>query len=282
MASGKKQNSGCKKVSDPVAPRDLPRLINDYLAKTRIQPDRLKYEWDGEDEASVNERFNNYNTRMRAYLGKRNKKCLDCLLHEIISEWGGIHGLKPQTYSRYLDILQGLWTHKNSETCFQTRKSNLSIDPACPICASSDTHLSSWTKVLAAYAPDEFFIYDSRVAIALCVLYKNENWFIPAPKGNNNTPSPLQNLRQELMQERNGRRGLTAHESYKKYLKLLKTVPNGIPRHYEKKLFMLGGLLQYDSTQDKIVAKSLMSNNKCKTCSYHQTNCSKGKTKKVK
>lgn len=280
MASEKKRNSNCKKNNAPVTPHDLPDRINDYLTKTGIQADRLKYEWDGDDEASVNERFDNYNKRMRAYLNKQNIKCLKCLLKEIISEWGGINGLTKETYSRYSDILQGLWTHRKSKTTFQTSESNLSIDPACPICASNITHPSSWTKVLAAYDPDQFLIYDSRVAIALCVLYEDEKWFIPAPKGNNNNPSQLQILRQKLMENRKGKKSLNAHESYKLYLQYLGTVSK--PRHYEKQLFMLGGLLQYDPVKKKIVAKSSLLNSKCKICSYPQTNCSGKKSKKNK
>lgn len=40
--------------------------------------------------------------------------------------------------------------------------------------------LSSWTKILAAYKPGIFFIYDSRVAYALNVCTGTDNWQNPA------------------------------------------------------------------------------------------------------
>ena len=85
-----------------------------------------------------------------------------------------------------------------------------------------------------------FWIYDSRVAIALSFLYADEyNWYIPL--ANNAEASDLK----DCINNRRGNAG-DIEESYRLYLDLLKGMDHGTPERrssYEKKLFMLGGIL---------------------------------------
>ena len=106
-------------------------------------------------------------------------------------------------------------------------------------------NLSSWSKVLAAYDQKNFFIYDSRVAIALNLIYQDPNiniperfvWFIPAGRS-----ILSQVMKQELKEGK-------ATDSYLRYLALLKgSIPDSEwrkRREIEQKLFMLGGYYEF-------------------------------------
>ena len=108
---------------------------------------------------------------------------------------------------------------------------------------TEDTPLPSWTKIVAAYDPTHFWIYDTRVAIALRFL--GYNWFIP------NSTNNLTAIKNHLND--NNDSFLDEKNSYRRYLELLlQQGQNGqfgtdaisTAGTFEKRLFMLGGAIR--------------------------------------
>lgn len=98
-------------------------------------------------------------------------------------------------------------------------------------------NIASWSKVLAAYNPDNFFIYDSRVAMALNIIDNECGWYLPAGKGHNIVLAII---------KQNQTRGQvrTLKESYRCYCESLRQ-HGGVT--LERQLFMLGKMLDFQS-----------------------------------
>lgn len=175
----------------------------------------LTYRWKGRSASDVNELFSQWNRDLNEVLSShvsRNQKAskLEDIVKKIL-RWGGIHRFSDNRLNHYVNkILDGKFEGQE-------------ID--------EDTLLSSWTKILAAYDPVKYCIYDSRVAIALKILVPEYDWFIPRRRRDDVGSF----LRKQYVNP------LTEAESYKKYLDLLSSVDAQRRGLYEKKLFMLGG-----------------------------------------
>ena len=73
----------------------------------------------------------------------------------IVAEWGGIHGNDDNTLNNYAqNLIDGTLTN-----------------------VTDFAGIASKSKILAAWDPENYFIYDARVAIALQKLYFNEYKF---------------------------------------------------------------------------------------------------------
>lgn len=109
-------------------------------------------------------------------------------------------------------------------------------------------NIASWSKVLAAYNPDNFFIYDSRVAMALNIIDNECGWYLPEGKGHNIVFAIIK-------QNQTGRQVRNKKESYRCYCNSLRG--NGGGANLERQLFMLGGLLEFqcDNLWDSIKVK---------------------------
>lgn len=196
---------------------DLNARINTFLTNSGIQVNQLVYEWKGWDEVSACKLFQWFRDDLKKALDNQNTHEIQMCIERILS-WGGINKTKKSANM-----------FENSFPIFllelHRRNGNLDRDLI-------DTRLPSWTKVLAAYDPEQFCIYDSRVAIALRFLFRNDNWFIPSPQRND-----ARHLANTIG------RGSEPIETYRDYLTLLRNACPGNPGSYEKKLFMLGGVL---------------------------------------
>ena len=198
----------------------LVQSLNEYLAAHHIPEQALEYCWRGKNESETDLRFADYHRRLNAAVRRhRRGDVRDCVI-EIVHDWGGIANYQGLA-DRYPDCL-------------------LHLDENNPVGNRNDTPLSSWSKVLAAYAPDKFNIYDTRVAVALRILIPGNQCFLPTARGN----------RERLLQHlgRNGQR--SQKDSYAFYMDLLHGTGN--PLRYERKLFMLGGLIGFDETRNAI------------------------------
>ena len=131
------------------------------------------------------------------------------IINLIVYHWGGIHGNHDETIERYADNL----INGNLQEM------------------EMDAGIASKSKILAAWNPEHYYIYDARVAIALQSLYFNIYRFnIPTPQGN------VDAVREEL--ERSQGEKVT----YPEFCVGLSNT--GIGSEWEKKLFMLGGYIE--------------------------------------
>lgn len=238
--------------------------FNAFLNHIGLNQRDVFYFWpkdqNAELEDAVNLRFDGYHNRMLTALRRNDNDALMEVMRQILL-WGGIirwneeeqeyrNDLRDETYTLFASILRRLYNHWNDNQLFDGGRllvggdfvlanTNTQISYSCPVC--TQTTLSSWTKILAAFDTRRFWIYDSRVAIALSFIYANEHiWFIP---GANNAEA--NRLRGEIIQARGNNAG-NPTDSYRLYLEKMRGIRNGNPvnrRHYEKKLFVLGGLL---------------------------------------
>jgi hypothetical protein len=247
--------------------------INDSIPD--IEDNELDYQWKEKKTGLVW-----HETDVNAFFQTNNGQMLDAIRHNILDadginqelkgvldlifQWGNI--LKFSKYKVYQCILGELWRRRDDNHVFQydipQTEMRLTIDPSCPVCynlynirtkrfnSSEVTSLETWTKVLAAYDPARFWIYDARVALALlflsrCGILANYSWFIPKPSSKN-----IQRICEEINNNNLNAEDADPKESYRRYLDiLLRQEPNGRGRletasHFEKKLFMLGGAIR--------------------------------------
>lgn len=203
------------------------QLINALNTGIREHPGlehRLVYCWRGMDAEATDHQFADFHQRLTRVVRRRNPdlELIRGIIVEIIHTWGGISNYTGLA-DRYPRLL-------------------LELDEDHPVSSPSVTPVSSWSKVLAAYDPEQYNIYDSRVAAALRILIPDTRWFLPVPHGEN---------RQALFGYL-GRRGqLSQADSYALYLEMLHET--GDPLGYERKLFMFGGLLRWDTRQGNVV-----------------------------
>ena len=199
----------------------LTHALNNFIAVHQIPVTALDYNWRGNDAKKTDSDFAVFHRLLSMAVKKRDrKKVRDCVV-KIVHDWGGI-GNYQGLANRYPDYL-------------------LSLDETKPVGSREDTPISSWSKVLAAYKPDDFNIYDTRVAVALRVLIPDFRCFLP----------PARECREMLIRHL-GRAGqLSQQETYTRYMELLHE--NGDALVYERKLFMLGGLLRLDTATNSII-----------------------------
>lgn len=137
------------------------------------------------------------------------------IINLIVFGWGGIHGNQPGTIRKYAN---NLITGK------------LQI-------LETVAGIASKSKILAAWEPDRYFIYDARVAIALQKLYFDEYKFsIPTPKTSENRKAEIKEITGKLKQSRGCR------VNYREFCEGLRKTGQG--NQLEKKLFMLGGYIE--------------------------------------
>ncbi|MBR4664216.1 MAG: hypothetical protein IKO93_10115 [Lentisphaeria bacterium] len=144
-----------------------------------------------------------------------NKDRIIEIINLIVAEWGGIRNNKPakiETYANYL---------------ISNKLKKLAVT----------TGIASKSKILAAWDPNQYYIYDSRVAIALQTLYFGKYKFsIPNPKTSENRKAEIKEITGELKQSAGSR------VRYCEFCEGLKNKGNG--NQLEKKLFMLGGYIE--------------------------------------
>ena len=135
------------------------------------------------------------------------------IINLIVYDWGGIHGNDDNTLNNYAqNLING--TLEN---------------------VTNFTGIASKSKILAAWNPENYFIYDARVAIALQKLYFNEYRFnIPRPQTYSNTG--IRNLIDDLEKSQG------EPVDYLGFCRSLRTTGRG--SELEKELFMLGKYIQ--------------------------------------
>ena len=174
----------------------------------------LTYNWRKQKEGDVDSKFKDWNGKINDIL-KSHEKNRGNKLYNVVDEilrWGGIYSIGETRKRFYVEKI-------NRENC--------EID--------NNTLLSSWTKILTAYDPDEYRIYDSRVAIALRVVAPDYAWFLPSRRN----MDVIKHLKTINPDEE------TPKDSYDKYLSIL---PENQEKRAqcEKALFMLGGAVNID------------------------------------
>ena len=137
-----------------------------------------------------------------------------------ILDWGGIHGNKPKTllsYARQLHIVGIL-----PEDAI-----NMAMEE---FYYSKQTGIASWSKILAAWEPESFFIYDANVAVALQIIYAGRFLFYLPPSESAAVKSYYRDKFNNL--------GKGEYVDYRGYCEELRQMENG--NRLEKRLFMLG------------------------------------------
>ena len=194
-------------------------------------------------ENTVNDLFSRYNGRIINTIF--NRVSLQEVILEIL-DWG-IPNVGRETRiglaRRYSHLLNEIHQESNEDNRVEYVIGRL----------GEETPLSSWTKVLAAYAPNRFWIYDARVALALRFLSKYANfhfdgWFMPTP-GSQYVGELASTINNGHLNTRNA----NPSNSYRNYLELLLMEGQNCDcaadaartaSHFEKKLFMLGGAIR--------------------------------------
>jgi len=165
-----------------------------------------------EEEFSI-KLFQKFHEAFQTAKGK-NARIIE-IINLIVAEWGGIRNNKATTIESYANYL----------TAGNLKK------------LSVITGISSKSKILAAWEPDRYFIYDARVAIALQKLYFDEYKFsIPTPKTSENRKAEIKEITGKLKQSRGCR------VNYREFCEGLRKTGQG--NQLEKKLFMLGGYIE--------------------------------------
>ena len=134
--------------------------------------------------------------------------------------WGGINGNKREkleSYARQLYIIDTL-----SDNGLKVAMEEFYY--------SKQDGIASWSKILAAWEPESFFIYDANVAAALQTLYAGRYRFFLPPSESKSVKKYYDNTIKK--------RGEDEQVDYHDYCVALQQTGNGI--HLEKRLFMLG------------------------------------------
>ena len=119
-----------------------------------------------------------------------------------ILEWGG-NSDNENELNDFCSAAIKLNNTENKNICFVLDqgippKNRFNSSRWEPNCGTKQSRVSFWTKVLAAYKPGYFFIYDSRVALALSFISIKSNspciWAIPQDAGDIQNEYFIQNL----------------------------------------------------------------------------------------
>ena len=206
-------------------------LIDDFAKTREILPEMLEYSFTDKkkknwNSSTVDDLFNKWNGDIAKAREKNNPMQVRDVIKAIF-EWGGVGS------AELLKVYEPkILSNADNDSLAKKHGGNL----------------SSWSKVLAAYDQKNFFIYDSRVAVALNLIYQDQNirinerfvWFIPTGR------SILSQVMKQELKEKEEK----ATESYSRYLALLKeAIPDDSEwkkrREIEQKLFMLGGYYEF-------------------------------------
>lgn len=164
--------------------------------------------------------FRNFNLELRRTVETDNINETANVIKAIISHWGGINGNKRErleSYARQLNII-GKLSDRGQEVAMEE------------FYYSTQDGIASWSKILAAWEPDTFFIYDANVAVALQTLYiRRYLFFLP--------PSEAEAVKTYYRNQFNNL-GEAEYVDYRGYCDELRRLGNG--NHLEKRLFMLG------------------------------------------
>ena len=171
----------------------LQKNITDFCKKNNIGNKDLEYEWNGKNGRETDLLFKGFNHNLTSAInGAKTNEVYDVIV-QVIHTWGKIINYNASA-TRYTNAI-------------------CNLDENDPI--GTEIRLPSWTKVLAAYNPKKYCIYDSRVVVALCVLFHDVKWFL--------TDSGNEQVKQIIsFMKRKDPKRLSAQESYKKYMELLR------------------------------------------------------------
>lgn len=176
----------------------------------------LTYGWNGQKGEDVDTRFREWNKAMYDAKSEKSFQKFMKIIADIFN-WGGVGSDKLKR-----PYAEKLW---NGNFSFES---------------TNDTPLSSWSKVLAAYTfnlPNndngKFFIYDSRVAVALNIIAPEYKWFLPEEYGHSMVFALIKSSR---------KKSEPAQESYQRYCQSLRQ-QGGVA--LERQLFMLGKILDF-------------------------------------
>ena len=201
---------------------DIYGMLRGYIQQRRIDETSLTYRYidsNGKQYNSpdVDKLFLDWNDRML------NKEQTEEKLQNIIAEifkWGGVGSNKlRQHYAKKL---------LNNDLTFENNQK---------------TPFSSWSKVAAAYTfnlddSQKYYIYDSRVAIALNVIIPDYPWYLPEERGHNIVFALIKNSR---------KKSEAAKKSYERYCNALRERGGS---NLERELFMLGKMLDFRPSND--------------------------------
>ena len=122
-------------------------------------------------------KFNDYSSNLRDALDKVDNPDSERIINESVSKilnWGRI--ANGNLITDYSNAIKAVKRENITDLNSLLRKGG----------ATSYKRIASWTKILAAYKPGEYFIYDSRVAIALSYISRELSlpcfWRIPSPR----------------------------------------------------------------------------------------------------
>lgn len=212
-----------------------------------------EYEWNGKNEAQTVEDFRNLSEQLKSALGVDENHRFEAVKNAInaILDWGGIT-LGDNGINQFIDEIQNV---NRNYANIQPEDNNFDQEVSEILNRgrnNNDWRISSWSKVLAAWKPGTFFIYDSRVAIGLSIVKPDVTWAIPSARGKNCLFGFI-----STAIERN--HALNLPDSYCSYLKFLHQFANSNTidlasypdlqsrmAHIEKLLFMIPEMLIYN------------------------------------
>ena len=220
----------------------LIEAINTFKENNRniIDESKLVYDWNGWDDKSTSMLFHWFHVDLKYALDCGTEADVKKIIQRILN-WGGINKIDDNTLNTYIGILNAFeqqiqWPNP------PIRSTIISQDH--PVGSQQQTHLPSWTKILAAYNPNSYSIYDARVAVALRIVCPDTKWFLPHSSATyNKTAKALidyfkeQERQEQKQQQEQQQDQLSQRESYDEYLVLLRETGN--PVKYERTLFML-------------------------------------------
>lgn len=208
------------------------------MVKKVIGKDNLEYSWKGKNAQDVENRFTEFCKGL-----KSQEKIIETI--KSILKWGGIR-IKDDTKDIYGKAINELKDGEQSDI----------LDSFLNILKlrKKVQNISSWSKLLAActYNTEDinkkFWIYDSRVAIALNIIWKTNGyspcWYMPSSRSKNNAAVIA-------LLEQNSSPDLI--DSYKCYCKLLRKLGPKDALAMEQSLFMFGGLFTVDKGGNIII-----------------------------
>lgn len=211
------------------------------------------YEWDGETEVQTISSFKTLSQQLTSALAvndnDRQREDVKQAIGKIL-DWGHISmkdGGIDEFVSAIIEMNQEYAGLQRNDVDFERKVTEILKRGR----RENDWRISSWSKILAAWKPGVFFIYDSRVAIGLTAVYPDIKWTIPSARGKN---SIFGFVSAEIKRETT----LDMPSSYCKYLKIIQTL-SGCTKinfkgftdlqpkmaHVEKLLFMIPEMLTY-------------------------------------
>lgn len=191
---------------------DIQEKLSAFCQSKKInEKNDLTYTWKKQRNEDVNQTFEVFYNDLH---NASNTDELQTVIQKIF-DWGGVGSDKLKKYY--------------AEKLF---RGDLSFE------SQQNTPLSSWSKVLAAYTfkdatNPKYFIYDSRVAIALNIIDKEHKWVLPNAQGYSAIFALIKQSQKKS----------EAKTSYQRYCEALQE-KGGVS--LERKLFMLAKKLTFN------------------------------------